>query len=258
MNCTDARSYIFFFILFLFCRCALADGDRDIYGSVAPADYVTGRFDPAKHELFVTLSDSRIPTNGLPHRLRREAAAALKELYAAFRKEHPKTPFWVQSSTRSYNDQKYIWNGKWTGRIPVNGRDLSRSVGDHMERAVEILRYSSMPGTSRHHWGTDFDLNVLSDDYFTTGKGAVVYRWMTANARRYGFCQPYTAGRKSGYQEEKWHWSYVPLSKLFCARWNDLHRKDPEAFTRSGLFFGSETAGKLAPEYVNSISDECR
>ncbi|MBN1497957.1 MAG: M15 family metallopeptidase [Spirochaetes bacterium] len=244
-------------LLFLL-RCACEGNDRTLFGAAPPADYLTGRFNPSGHELFVSLADLGIPTNGRPHRLRREAAAALKELYAAFRRDHPKAPFWVQSSTRTYNDQKYIWNGKWTGRVRVGGRDLSREIRDPVKRAVEILRYSSMPGTSRHHWGTDIDLNVLSDAYYAKGAGALLYRWMAENAPRYGFCQPYTAGRGAGYCEEKWHWSYVPLSKQFLSRWNSVYRENPGAFSRAGLFSGSEIAGKLAAEYMNAIHDACR
>lgn len=256
MNASHARLYGWLLIL-LFCRCAFAGSDRGLYGSISPDDYVTGRFNPARHELFVALTGTGIPTNGSPHRLRREAAAALKELYAAFRKDHPAAPFWVQSSTRSFDDQKYIWESKWTGRTPVNRVNLATAVADPLKRALEILNYSSMPGTSRHHWGTDFDLNVLSDEYFTKGDGKILYRWMAEHAPRYGFCQPYTAGRRSGYREEKWHWSYAPLARPYLARWNECYRRDPGVFSRSGLFRGSDIAGTLAPVYVNSINAAC-
>ncbi len=243
-------------LCFIF-SCSFAADTADTYGKINPDDYVTGRFNPAKHELFVSIADTGIPTNKWPHLLRREAAEALKELYAAFRKEHPEAPFWVQSSTRNFYDQKNIWDGKWNGTITVMKVSLNRANKDPMKRALEILRYSSMPGTSRHHWGTDFDLNVLDNRYYETGEGKVLYRWLRENAGRYGFCQPYTAGRTAGYQEEKWHWSYAPLARVFLGRWNALYRKDPAAFSRKGLFSGSDVAGKLAPAYVNSIGKGC-
>ncbi|HPC40503.1 MAG TPA: M15 family metallopeptidase [Spirochaetota bacterium] len=244
-------------MLVLLFRCSFAADDAAIYGKTNPDDYVTGRFNPAKHELFVSLADSGIPTNKWPHLLRKEAAGALKELYAAFRKEHPQAPFWVQSSTRSFVDQKNIWDGKWNGTITVKNVGLSRNVKDPMKRALEILKFSSMPGTSRHHWGTDFDLNVLENSYYETGEGRVLYFWMKEHAGRFGFCQPYTAGRKTGYHEEKWHWSYKPLARIFLERWNSLHRKNPGVFSRKGLFGGSEVSGKLAPVYVNAINRDC-
>jgi len=52
-----------------------------------------------------------------------------------------------------------------------------------------------MPGTSRHHWGSDVDLYSLEDIDFLKGNGKIIYQWLTDNAASYGFCQPYTAGR---------------------------------------------------------------
>lgn len=238
-------------------RCASAADDAGTYGKTGPDDYVTGRFNPARHELFVSLADSGIPTNKWPHLLRREAAEALKKLYIAFHEEHPKAPFWVQSSTRSFYDQKNIWDGKWNGTITVMNVSLNKTIKDPLKRGLEILKYSSMPGTSRHHWGTDFDLNVLDNRYYETGEGRVLYRWLRKNAGRFGFCQPYTAGRSSGYNEERWHWSYMPLARVFQKSWNSCYQKNPEAFTRKGLFGGSDVAGKLAPVYVNAVDREC-
>ncbi len=243
---------------FFFPACVFSSDNAAVYGNIPPDDYVTGRFDPAKHDRFISLSDLGIPTNGKPQRLRREAAEALAKLYAAFRKENPKAPFWVQSSTRSFDDQRYIWDGKWSGKMEVNGRDLAQTMRDPLQRAVEILKFSSMPGTSRHHWGTDFDLNVLSNDYFEKGEGRSLYIWMSRNAHRYGFCQPYTAGRSAGYREEKWHWSYLPLAGIYLARWNSFYEKNPRFFMRKDLFRGSDRAGRMAPEYVNSIDARCR
>jgi zinc D-Ala-D-Ala carboxypeptidase len=244
-------------VLFILVRCTFAADDAGTYGNTGPDDYVTGRFNPAKHELSVSLADEGIPTNKWHHLLRREAAKALKELYSAFRKEHPGAPFWVQSSTRSFYDQKNIWDGKWNGTIAVMNVSLNKTIRDPMKRALEILKFSSMPGTSRHHWGTDFDLNVLDNRYYETGEGKVLYGWLRKNAGRYGFCQPYTDVRNSGYNEEKWHWSYMPLARVFILHWNTLYQKDPGAFSRNGLFSGSGVAGKLAPVYVNSIDRGC-
>lgn len=32
-----------------------------------------------------------------------------------------------------------------------------------------------MPGTSRHHWGSDVDLYALDDIYFEYGDGEIIY-----------------------------------------------------------------------------------
>lgn len=230
----------------------------NLYGSVMPWDYLTGRFNPVTHELFVSLSDCGVPTNNTPQYLRREAAIALKEMYDAFRKDHADIPFWVQSSTRSFSDQKFIWDGKWSGTIMVMGKQLNKTISDPLKRAAEILKYSSIPGGSRHHWGTDVDLNILSVSYYESGDGIVLYRWLVKNAGRYGFCQPYSAGRKSGHEEERWHWSYHPLAKKFFDEWNSYNKKHPQGLTLKGLFLGSLEVGHLAPLYMNAINHDCK
>ncbi|MFM9004881.1 MAG: D-alanyl-D-alanine carboxypeptidase family protein [Flavobacteriales bacterium] len=43
------------------------------------------------------------------------------------------------------------------------------------------MKFSSMPGTSRHHWGTDIDLNSVEPSYFLSGKGLLIYQWLSAH-----------------------------------------------------------------------------
>ena len=86
-----------------------------------------------------------------------------------------------------------------------------------IENAKKILLYSSMPSTSRHHWGTDIDINSLEPSYFEYGRGKIEYDWLVKNGAKFGFCQTYSDfaknDRSSGYQEESWHWTYMPKSK---------------------------------------------
>src|ERR1043165_6982453 len=110
-----------------------------------------------------------------------------------------------------------------------------------------------MPSTSRHHWGTDMDLNSLNNDYFDSGEGKKIYEWLTAHASEFGFCQPYTskADGRTGYEEEKWHWSYVPLSKGFL----EEYKKQVQYNDITG-FLGSEVAESLRviDKYVDGVS----
>jgi LAS superfamily LD-carboxypeptidase LdcB len=99
-----------------------------------------------------------------------------------------------------------------------------------------------MPGTSRHHWGTDIDLNSLENSYFEVGEGLKVYQWLLQHAHEFGFCQPYTskATGRTGYEEEKWHWSYTPLSVPLLQQYmNTITLEDISGFQ------GSETAAQL-------------
>lgn len=172
---------------------------------------VMGRFDPTKHPEFSLVPSEMATKDGMY--IRTEAL----EAFSRMRKEAQKDgiTLTIVSATRNFDDQKRIWESKWNGSRKVNGQNLSVSMPDQSERAREILKYSSMPGTSRHHWGTDIDINSVNPSYFETGKGKTEYEWLRDNAHRFGFCQTYTskdADRPVGYDEEKWHWSYLPIS----------------------------------------------
>ena len=231
--------------------------ETGIYG-IPVFDYVTGRFNPASHPSFVNLDNTSIPAARKNMYLRIETVKALETMLADFSKDNPGIKIWVQSATRNFQSQRNIWDGKWTGRLRTTGTSDINKITDPLERANLILRYSSMPGTSRHHWGTDFDINHLNNCYYENGEGAVIYNWLLKNACKYGFLQPYTSGRESGYEEEKWHWSYLPISKILLEDWNRIYEINPDAFNSENLFHGSGNAGHLAPIYVNSINRECQ
>lgn len=229
----------------------------NIYGNISMEKYVTGRFTPGKHPHFVDLANLKIPTNKYKHYLRKETALALEKMIAALKKDHPKAKIWIKSTTRSYMFQKIIWERKWNGDTLVEGRKLNKTIRAPNKRALKILEYSSMPGTSRHHWGTECDINMLNNSYYNSGNGALVYNWLKKNGHRFGFCQPYTAGRKQGYKEERWHWSYMPLAKIFLRDWILTYARKKSLFQRKGDFNGSEHTGSLAPIYVRSINPNC-
>ena len=112
--------------------------------------------------------------------------------------------------------------------------------------------------SSRHHWGTDLDINSVSPAYFRKPEGKKVYAWLSSNASRFGFCQPYTAKgekRPYGYEEEEWHWSYLPLSKGYLA---DYLGQITYAHIRG--FAGAETAASLQvlERFVAGINPLCK
>ncbi len=228
----------------------------DDYGGMERARYLTGRFDPARQNSFVELSSLGFDTTGRPRYLRKEAARALAGMIRDFHRDHPGIPIRIRSATRNFHVQKWIWESKWTGKRKVEGRNLALTLKDHKKRGLYILRYSSMPGTSRHHWGTDVDLNSLTNRYFEKGEGRILYDWLRKHAADYGFCQPYTAGRSEGYEEEKWHWSYLPLSGVFLRDWMKLYHTGKITFNKSD-FMGSDSCGDLAPVYVRSVDPSC-
>ena len=228
--------------------------------TVPVSNFITGRFNFTESENFVNLKEYGIPCS-VDAYLLKETADALKLMLDDFKKDHKNIKIYVISGTRNFYTQKRIWDEKWTGKRKVSGTADITKITDPIQRALKILEYSSMPGTSRHHWGTDFDINQLTNSYYEKGEGKIIYQWLKQNATKYGFAQPYTSDRTesvNGYQEEKWHWSYTPLSKKFLNIWNELYQKDPSQFNKKGLFEGSDKVGDLAPIYVNTISSDCK
>lgn len=205
-------------------------------------EYITGKFEPKFHPDFVQIEKKYADRDSLV--LRKETYQAFKKMYAAAAKEG--ITLTILSATRNFNYQKGIWERKWV--------EFSKKTSDPKAIAQKILQFSSMPGSSRHHWGTDIDFDNLSNAYFETGKGKRTYEWMKKNAASFGFCQPYTAGRPTGYNEEKWHWTYMPLSKDFT----DFAQKYLKNEQISG-FKGAETAVKLdiVKNYVLGINRNC-
>ncbi len=224
-----------------------------------PADtfglaYLTGRFDPANHPDFTRIEDQYADRPGLY--LRTDAYDAYKKMHAAA--DSAGIRLVIRSAARNFDYQKDIWERKWSGaRRLSSGENAAQAFPDPVLRARKIMEYSAMPGASRHHWGTDIDLNAFNNKYFESGEGLKIFNWLTAHAAAYGFCRPYTAkgaGRPHGYNEEKWHWSYEPVARPLTeeARY---YLKD-ELLTG---FSGAEAAPEIGvvEKYVLGVSGAC-
>lgn len=200
---------------------------------------LTGRFNPENHPQFVTVP-SRYTTQATT--MRKEAFEAYRQMVAAAQGDG--INLMIVSGTRNRERQIEIWTEKWNS--------LS---GEPAEKAREILSYSSMPGTSRHHWGTDIDINSVEVDYFETPQGERVYAWLRENALKYGFFQPYIAKgdyRQAGYHEEKWHWSYFPIADQMLRAYKRM-----VDYSQITGFPGAEVAPEVGviEEFVNGIPD---
>ena len=218
-------------------------------------DYCMGKFDPKAHEDFIEIPTKYADRNGMY--MRTDAYSAFEKMYAEAKKDG--ISFIIRSAARNFNYQKGIWERKWTGATKLSdGTDVSKDITAPLDKALKILEYSSMPGTSRHHWGTDIDLNAFNNEYFEKGEGKKIYAWLAANASTYGFCQPYTPkgpNRPDGYNEEKWHWSYQPVSQGIT----DYAEQNMKNEMVSG-FLGAETASDIdvVKKYVLGINGGCR
>jgi LAS superfamily LD-carboxypeptidase LdcB len=217
-------------------------------------EYVRGQFEPSERDDFVRIARKYADREGMY--LRKEVYEAFLEMYEAAQADGINLQ--IRSATRNFKNQKRIWENKWTGKTLIeNGENLAKTTPDAKARALKILRFSSMPSTSRHHWGTDMDLNAFNNAYFAEGEGKKIYDWLVANAPSFGFCQPYTAKdekRPEGYFEEKWHWSYLPTA-LPLTRYYEENIPNE----RIEGFLGAEAAKAIGvvEKYVLGISEPC-
>ncbi len=217
--------------------------------------YIMGKFDPADHKDFVMIDSIYADRPGLY--LRKDTYAAFLQMHAVAKSKG--INLIIRSATRNFEYQKGIWERKWTGKTKIeNGKDASLAYPEPKERALAILRYSSMPGTSRHHWGTDIDLNSFDNDWFAEGDGLAIYNWLVEFGPSFGFCQPYTpkgSDRPFGYEEEKWHWSYTPVSSQLTNLASSALKND----MLSG-FDGDTTASDIdvISKYVLGVNKACR
>lgn len=213
-----------------------------------------GQINPAQHEGFTKIASKYTDKQDIY--LRKETYEAFERMAAAAKQDG--LDLHIISATRNFNDQKNIWEAKWNGQRKVDGQNISQTIPDPKQRALKILEYSSMPGSSRHHWGTDLDLNALDNDYFDSGTGKKLYDWLQAHAAEYGFCQVYTPkgpNRPNGYHEERWHWSYMPLASQFLKQYGQkVTHADIKGFT------GADAAPliEIIPNYVMGIAPACK
>ncbi|MEO7175527.1 MAG: M15 family metallopeptidase [Saprospiraceae bacterium] len=213
-----------------------------------------GQFDPAHHSDFILVPDKYGNKSGMY--LRKETMKAFRAMKAEADKEG--LPMIIMSATRNFDAQKLIWENKWTGKTKVGGKSLAISLPNPLERSKKIMELSAMPGTSRHHWGTDIDFNALDNAWFMKPMGKKWYEWMLDNASKFGFCQAYTQKgslRPNGYNEEKWHWSYTPLSKIFLKSYLEQIQ-----ISHISGFKGAECAEELQviQHYVKGVSAICQ
>jgi len=209
-----------------------------VFDSYITKDFILGKFNYNKHSRFVKL-DAQHSSKAMF--LDTEVYSAFKKMRASAKQSG--VTLTAISGTRNFYAQKGIWERKWKKYEALAPLD----------RAKKILEYSSMPSTSRHHWGTDMDINNLNNSYFEKGKGKKEYDWLVENANSFGFYQVYTnkKGGRTGYNLEKWHWSYLPLASKYLKFYNKNI-----TYTDINGFKGSELAKevKMIENYVNGIA----
>lgn len=151
---------------------------------------------------------------GENYKLQPQVWEAFKQMKTAAAKEGISID--LVSSYRSFTRQKSIWNRKFNTFVK-QGFTASESI-------EKIVEYSTLPGTSRHHWGTDIDIYdasrpvpksiLIEANYENKGVYAKLKQWMDNNAETFGFYLVYTNNdKRKGFKYEPWHYTYKAISK---------------------------------------------
>jgi len=202
------------------------------------------------------------------HKLR----PAARDAFARLQRRAAEAGFNLQpvSSFRSFERQRQIWCAKYHGRRTVTddaGRPLAVESLPPGDRIEAILRWSALPGTSRHHWGTDLDvydpaclpegyrLQLIPAEYQPGGPLAELADWLRNNLQQEAFFLPY-ARDKGGVAQEPWHISYRPQAELLLQELTaDLLR---QAYAHFPLPDQAEIDARLDTILTRYVFNTCR
>lgn len=151
----------------------------------------------------------------------------------------------ILSGFRSFDRQKLIWDSKAKGErklLDDQGRELNFSQLSPIEIMDSILRWSALPGASRHHWGTDFDVfnrktqsreevQLTTAECTGSGPSAEFHEWLDSQISQkasFGFYRPYREDL-GGVAPERWHLSHAYFSDKYMAEYTySLFKKNIE------------------------------
>jgi D-alanyl-D-alanine carboxypeptidase len=173
------------------------DGVRAILDSLQISlDLIAARslvLQPEAQELVV----AELAENGKENLLVPAAATAWRELSCAARSDG--IAIKIVSAFRSVDRQAEIVRGK-----------LARGLS-----LEKILCVSAPPGYSEHHSGRAVDVTTdgvpaLELEFEQTP----AFRWLSDNARHFGFFLSFPRHNPYGYAYEPWHWCFKPTATL--------------------------------------------
>lgn len=142
------------------------------------------------------------------------------------------------STFRPFHEQLQIWNNKATGkRALLNdaGEPLPFDKLSKEEIVFRILRWSALPGVSRHHFGTDIDVidkkaltdpayrvQLVPSEYAKGGIFGELSSWLDkriSDREAFGFYRPYDVDR-GGVAPEMWHLSFRPIADEYLSEFS--------------------------------------
>ncbi len=202
------------------------------------------------------MGKANIPLYGEDINLRKEACEAFVAMKKAAYQDGINIK--IVSSYRSFERQQAIFERKYLAYT----EDEEMAPLDAVDRIIE---YSTIPGTSRHHWGTDIDITdgyrktegdvLVAEKFDAGGPFEGLKKWMDEHAAEYGYHIVYTDNpKRRGFKYEPWHYSYAPLSIPMLA---SFRRKNILQLLQKEDFLGSEhfTAGFVKSYIQNHILD---
>ena len=170
--------------------------------------------------------DLNITGSSYTTKMHKDAAVAFQKM----KTEATKEGFEIElvSAYRSFERQKEIFEEKYN-RYTAQGLTPFQAI-------KKIIEYSTIPGTSRHHWGTDIDIidanaprpkSVLQPEHFHgNGPFCNLKNWLNEHAESFGFYEVYTNNEnRKGFKYEPWHFSYAPVSIPMLKEFKDLDLK---------------------------------
>lgn len=191
------------------------------------------------------IDDSHLSKSGIS--LDKDTLSAFQQMKSAAKQEG--IDLRIVSGYRSFARQKAIWERKFKNY----SKEFSAEIA-----VQKIISFSSIPGTSRHHWGTDIDLIdaavpspkgdlLLQDNYHGNGAFCKLKSWLDQYSEDFGFYLVYTDDYdRTGFQYEPWHYSFQPNSKVFL----DFQQK--ETYRKAWEELNFEGKSILNSEFMDS------
>lgn len=203
--------------------------------------------------------ESNIVGDTYTSRLHKEAKVAFEKMKIAALKDGINIE--VVSAYRSFQKQKSIFENKY--------KKFTKEGLTPIEAVEKIIEYSTIPGTSRHHWGTDIDIidanyptgkSVLKEgNFYGNGPYCKLKEWMDRHSESYGFYEVYTKNpNRKGFKYEPWHFSYAPVSVPMLEAYQKLDIKDilKEEKVLGHEYFTEEFIVKYITENILDINPQ--
>ncbi|MGF1719734.1 M15 family metallopeptidase [Vibrio kyushuensis] len=175
----------------------------------------------------------------------------------------------IASGFRSFERQAAIWNSKIAGERPILDSDsqpIDASNLTEEQKVSSILRWSALPGASRHHWGTDFDLYdaspipkqttlKLEPWEYLSGHQHNFYLWLSSNIHHFGFYFPYNEER-GGVAVEQWHVSHIRQSDVCISELSvDLLRNQLEQRPILAMNSVLSSLDTIYTQYITNVAN---